>query len=579
MTRELNLNDIQGNVTRAYGRYSFPFARYVFFHIPLDAPQSGRAFLNELRREVTTAARWSHPDDPKPGTVEKPLCTLNVALTFPGLMALQLPVRTLQAMPSEFIEGMKQRAFILGDRDQTATEEEAREAQWDHKWDPLWKNSRQPGTRGVGAEDVHILVTLNAQSESKAALDKPNSALQERTEWLLSMAETHGVRHLTGIGLNGDKPWQDASAVFEDVTTPEGQTVTVPTPKEHFGFTDGIGNAVFEGQSPSKDARLAVIGQGKRMGNGWEPLATGEFILGHPDESQELPPAAPPPEFTHNGTFFAFRKLHENVGSFEAVLKEEAVRYAKVMGIEHEEEAIETLRAKMCGRWSDGVPLAVVPDYTSWIEFGKKQGWRDEKGALHKTMDASLKHYAYIRSKEARNFRYADDMEGYKCPVGAHMRRVNTRDYLDPLNKTGIDPQTGKPQANPDATTTLNKRRRILRRGLPYGPLKSEGTTDETEQGVIMIVMGASLFRQFEFVQQQWIQYGLDFHEGNNTCPMLGNHEHHSRFTIPSDPETGKPPYVMTKLRNFVECRGGDYFFVPSMIALRMMSMGIVDPT
>jgi hypothetical protein len=29
----------------------------------------------------------------------------------------------------------------------------------------------------------------------------------------------------------------------------------------------------------------------------------------------------------------------------------------------------------------------------------------------------------------------------------------------------------------------------------------------------------------------------------------------------------------------FVEPRGGDYFFVPSMTALRMIGMGIVDPT
>ena len=91
--------------------------------------------------------------------------------------------------------------------------------------------------------------------------------------------------------------------------------------------------------------------------------------------------------------------------------------------------------------------------------------------------------------------------------------------------------------------------------------------------------MGASLSRQFEFVQQQWIQYGLDFNQGNNTCPMLGDHDTHKRFTITEDPKTGKPPYVMSKLKTFVEFRGGDYFFVPSMTALRMIATGIVDPT
>lgn len=560
MTRILNLNDIQGNVTRAYGRYSFPFARYIFFHF--NAPKAGRDFIEKIRQEVTTSARWTDQD-------ARPKCTVNLALTFPGLLALQLPVRMLQAMPDEFIEGMKQRAYILGDRDQTATEDEAIREDWDKHWDPIWQKSREPGTLGFGKDDVHVMVTLNAQSESDDVLDKPNQALADRTKWVLEAAEICGVSHITGVGQTGDQPYQDASAVFEDI----GGTMR-PTPKEHFGFTDGIGNPVFEGQLPIEIEDKAVIGRGKRMGDGWEPLATGEFILGHPDESQELPPMARPPEFMRNGTFFAFRKLHENVGSFDEVVTAEAERYAAVMDIPVD-EARDTLHAKMCGRWSDGVPLALVPTYAEWIKFGEDRGWRGE--GVDPTA-AYMKNLLYIASPEARDFRYADDMAGLKCPAGAHMRRVNTRDYLDPLNKSGVEDDGTQPE-NPDATTALNKRRRVLRRGLPYGPSNNDSKSDDTEQGVIMIVMGASLFRQFEFVQQQWIQYGLDFHQGNNTCPLLGSHEAHKRFTIASDPTSGKPPYVMSKLKTFVECRGGDYFFVPSMTALRMIAMGIVDPT
>ncbi|MEM6759116.1 MAG: peroxidase [Pseudomonadota bacterium] len=562
MTRELNLDDIQGNVTRAYGRYSFPFARYIFFHVPNETPENGRQFLDEIRKKVTTAKRW-------PDKASRPKVTTNVALTFPGLLALQLPVRTLQAFPDEYIEGMKQRAFILGDRDQNVTEEQAQKDDWDSHWDPIWQKSRLKGTQGFGADDVHVMITLNAQSAGEMQLDTPHPALEERTKWVFDTAKACGVRHLTGVGRDGTQPYQEGSAVFKDIGG-----MRVPTAKEHFGFTDGIGNPVFEGQLPDDIVDEAVIGRGKLMGNGWEPLATGEFILGHPDESQELPPAAPPPEFMQNGTFFAFRKLHENVGSFDAVVKEEAERFARIMDVPFE-EAVETLRAKMAGRWSDGVPLSVVPTYTEWIAFGEKMGWR---GDDIDPLEGFKKHLAYIGSKEARDFRYADDMSGFKCPGGAHMRRMNTRDYLDPLNKGGIDPANGDQPENPNATSALNKRRRILRRGLPYGA-SSDDNTDDTEQGVIMIIMGASLFRQFEFVQQQWIQYGLDFHQGNNTCPMLGNHEHHTRFTVPSDPKSGKPPYVMNKLKTFVECRGGDYFFAPSMSALRMMSMGIVDPT
>ena len=557
MTRSLNLNDIQGNVLRAYGRYSFPFARYFFLNIA--KPHEGRAFIDAVRHHVTTSARWPHQ-------AEKPECTVNIGFTFQGMLKLEIPQRTLQTMPLEFVEGMKNRAFILGDRDNTKTEEEAEG--WDDHWDPLWRRNRRGD--GNDSNNVHLWISLNAQLKQKGG-DQPVDALEEKTAWLrdLCAKSNDGVRILPGIGRDTpDLDYLQASAVFDDLSG-----VKVPTPKEHFGFADGIGDPVFEGQYPPEIEKTAVIGRGKRMDGTWQPIATGEFILGHPDESQELPPAAVPPEFSNNGTFMAFRKLHENVQTFDEVLTEEAQNYAKINDIPLE-EARETLRAKMCGRWVDGVPLAVVPTYAEWLAFRTKKGMDDPD-----PFKAAKAQYNYLKSPEASDFRYADDMAGVKCPGGSHLRRVNTRDYLDPLNAFGTDPKTGKPYTNAKATSALNKRRRVLRRGLPYGASDPKQNTDKTEQGVAMMLMGSSLFRQFEFVQQQWIEYGLDFHQGNNTCPLLGNHDHHTRHTIASDPASGRQPYVMSKLKTFVECRGGDYFFIPSMTALRMIAMGIVDPT
>ena len=569
MAAQLNLHDIQGNVTRAYGRFSFPFARYLFFRI--QTPAAGRAFVDAVRKQVTTSARW-------PEEADKPACTVNIAFTFMGLYWLEVPDRTLQGMPDVFISGMRSRASMLGDRDPTRTEDD--DPDWDRDWDPIWRGNRKEGKGG--AEDVHILVTLNAQPdlggadpetpEGLARLSAPHPELEARTAWLKSLTG-HGVELIEANGKAGDQPYQAASAVFDAF-----DGLALPTAREHFGFTDGIGDPVFKGQYPPEKEKTALIGRGKRMGGDWEPLEPGEFILGHPGESQELPPTAMPPEFMQNGTFMAYRKLHENVASFREVVDAEAAQYAETMGVDLP-QAKETLLAKMCGRWSDGVPLAAVPGYDEWIALGTKLGWRDDTGAMLKTPIAWKKNVAYIRSPAASDFRYADDMAGFKCPGGAHVRRMNTRDYLDPLNRFGIDPETGKQFENPKATHALNKRRRVLRRGLPYGPPNFEPRDDASEQGVIMMVMGVDLFRQFEFVQQQWIQYGLDFHQGNNTCPMLGRHDHHTRHMIPSDPESGKPPYMMTRLKTFVECRGGDYFFVPSMIALRMIAMGIVDPT
>ena len=53
------------------------------------------------------------------------------------------------------------------------------------------------------------------------------------------------------------------------------------------------------------------------------------------------------------------------------------------------------------------------------------------------------------------------------------------------------------------------------------------------------------VFRQFEFIQQQWLNYGLDFNAGNHGCPLLGNrHGDNAKFVIAVDPESGKAPFI-----------------------------------
>jgi hypothetical protein len=89
-----------------------------------------------------------------------------------------------------------------------------------------------------------------------------------------------------------------------------------------------------------------------------------------------------------------------------------------------------------------------------------------------------------------------------------------------------------------------------------------------------------SIGRQFEFVQQQWLQYELDASAGNDDCPLLGARlSGDSKFVVPVRPDSGEAPFTCPDLPKFVEARGGEYFFVPSMTALRMIGVGVVDPT
>jgi Dyp-type peroxidase family len=567
MTKQLDLADIQGNILRDYGN-KFPFAR--FFFLRINNAAAGRAFILALGPKITNAIAWK--DDPNyPGDLTQPCppVAINIAFTFFGLVALELPTGTLAGLPSEFIDGMAARKHILGDDGGARCREQRESALAFYApttapahWDPVWTDRDD-----IGRPTVHVMVAMNAQM-------KPDGSavgeLEVETRWLVELCKKldNGVELMPGNAGGESELYQDASAVME---TKGG--VVKPTSKEHFGFTDGFGNPVFEGQYPPGRDKIAAVGGGKIMPGPeqrWEPLATGEFLLGHPDEAQEIPGASMPLAFSRNGTFVAYRKLHQNVGRFRDYIADTAKTYARVMNVDLE-EAAETIKAKMVGRWSNGVPLMAAPTYASWLAFNERFA------AAKKNND---KAELAAMSAALVNFRYRSDPAGTTCPVTSHMRRVNTRDMLDPtLTQDMFDPShPSKNQPDTWRGSVLNNRRRILRRGLPYGA-SAPDSGNEGDHGIIFMVVCASLFRQFEFVQQQWVQYGLDVNAGNDTDPLLGNRHESAKFVIPTEPGSGKPPFICDRLPQFVECRGGDYFFMPSMNALRMMAMGIIDPT
>ncbi|HEY1984507.1 MAG TPA: Dyp-type peroxidase [Terracidiphilus sp.] len=294
------------------------------------------------------------------------------------------------------------------------------------------------------------------------------------------------------------------------------------TTREHFGYTDGFGNPDYLGVE-----RSTQPGQGKLTADGsWTPLATGELLLGYADEAGELPVAPVPHILASNGTFMVYRKLHQNVNTFRTYLRDQGSQYGG---------GREKLAAKFIGRWRDGTPLELSPDKP----------------------DPSI-----VQDKSRNvNFKYGADPEGTRCPVGAHIRRVHPRDAF------GFNGR-------------LVNRRRITRRGLTYGrPVgEKEVASDSEERGIIFMALNASLSRQFEFIQQQWIEYGNDAHQGNDKDMLMGNHGGKGKYVVQGDTAATNPPFICTRLPNFVELRGGDYFFLPSITALGMIAMGLVDP-
>ena len=61
----------------------------------------------------------------------------------------------------------------------------------------------------------------------------------------------------------------------------------------------------------------------------WAPLATGELLLGYADEAGELPVAPIPHILAANGTFMVYRKLHQNLATFQAFLEAQAPLYSR----------------------------------------------------------------------------------------------------------------------------------------------------------------------------------------------------------------------------------------------------------
>jgi Dyp-type peroxidase family len=461
----LDLCDIQGFVSRGYSGRSFPYARFLFATITDTA--AAQRFVGLITHEVTTGEIWKHGPPPS---------ALNIAFTYTGFVKLGLPQPTLQSFPDEFVEGMKARARVLGDTGKDGPE----------YWDDMWKKN----------DTIHIWFSIYGRSLQ---------TIEERCRKIYAlMDETKGVSVVQA---------QDAGAIFID-----GQL----TAKEHFGYTDGFGNPDYDGL-----VRDTVPGQGKLTPNGkWVPLATGEYLLGYPDEASELPVSPVPYLLATNGTFMVYRKLHENVATFRRYLNEMARRY---------NGGKEKLASKFVGRWRDGTPTELSPDKedSAMVSDGNRN----------------------------TNFTYGKDLEGTRCPISSHIRRTNPRDAF------GFN-------------GALVNRRRIMRRGLPYGPYVPENqpVRDEDDRGIIFMALGASLFRQFEFVQQQWVQYGNDSHLGNDRDLLLGNQGDHGKFIIPGTADPQSPPFICPHLPDFVELRGGDYFFLPSITALRMIASGSVDP-
>jgi deferrochelatase/peroxidase EfeB len=110
---------------------------------------------------------------------------------------------------------------------------------------------------------------------------------------------------------------------------------------------------------------------------------------------------------------------------------------------------------------------------------------------------------------------------------------------------------------------------RIIRRGTtygaPYDPNALSEADDEVPRGAHFLFISAKAMATLEFLQQEWINDGNFIRAGNERDPIVGLQQDGATFTIPKAPVRRRIHGIDT----FNVLRGGEYFFMPSLSALR----------
>jgi deferrochelatase/peroxidase EfeB len=351
-----------------------------------------------------------------------------------------------------------------------------------------------------------------------------------------------------------DAKWTAAFAELGRLSTSDLQGA------EPFGFKDGL-------SQPSLDWSRQREPQGDEIEYG-NVLTLGECVLGYPNEygkytprpllaadapfNSVLPIAEDQPDkrdFGHNGTFLVLRQLEQDVRGFWRYVDKNAGSDSK---------ARQQLAESMVGRCMDGTPL--VP-----VDQGRIAG-----------IDPG--------SEATNQFTYKSDPDGIHCPIGAHIRRANPRNPDLPASSDLISRLShmlgfGNARYNDDVVAST-RFHRMVRRGREYGdrltPDEALGNgSDGGERGIHFICLVGNILRQFEFVQNSWMM-GTKFNAlSDESDPLLGSRAPvagRSADTFSQPQETGVGTRY-AEIPQFITVRGGAYFFLPSLSALRYLSM------
>ncbi|MGH2898879.1 MAG: Dyp-type peroxidase [Solirubrobacteraceae bacterium] len=290
------------------------------------------------------------------------------------------------------------------------------------------------------------------------------------------------------------------------VQAARGQSNTHGDGIEHFGYVDGRSQPLFLDEDIAAEPHTPA---------GWNPrFALGRVLV--------RDSAAPDPA-RHFGSFLVVRKLEQNVRRFHQSEK----NLADALGLIGPDRP--RAGATIVGRFRDGTPLT-----------------SKATGGVHPVPN---------------DFDYDNDVQGRKCPLHAHIRKVN------PRGSGGGESHAGE------------RRHLMARRGQAFG----ERTDDINAElppsarptggvGLMFMAFNSEISNQFDFTQSTWANNpsfpfggtgdpGLDQVIGQGrrpktTCPVSWN---------------GAATKTVSAASQAVTMRGGEYFFAPSIAFLKAL--------
>lgn len=461
-------------------------------------------------RNVEAARQWlaSVPVSDAVARDTAPLTALQVAFSSRGLLRLGISQEVWSGFSIEFRAGM------------------SAEPGRSRILGDLGANAPEHWTWGGPGREPHMIIMLYAQPG-------------HLNEW---MKATQGEQ------------WESAFEVLSSLFTSDMNG------KEPFGFADGLSQPALDWENAKHPSAIETAYS--------NISCLGEFVLGYPNEygrytdrpilkenspgSKLLPPAvdaAGMRDLGKNGSYLVVRTLEQDVPGFWRFAQQSA-------GIDA--DATDRFASAMVGRTRDGMPLI---------------GTRSEPIPGVAAADAAQ-----------NQFTFDQDPRGTQCPFGSHIRRANPRNadlptppahgFEKALQYVGL----GKRTLQSDAKASV-RFHRILRRGREYGtPISVEDAIKNEEsnssRGLHFMCLVGNISRQFEFLQGAWMMSSKFDAMTDESDPLLGNRQPVSDAVtnIFTRPQNSGVCQSTTGLPRFTTVKGGGYFFLPSVSAIRYLA-------